>query len=106
MLDSVITVEGTGGRIILRGLGGIESAPLVLAFLQFDLLVGQGLEGAVLELPDAEADLILSNSIAGGKVHADRLVSETLVDSGETENKNSESLESKSKFLCVCFIRQ
>lgn len=85
MVKGLVPCEETGKKVLVKTLCGLECVPLVSIDLLSQLFNGQAIVGIVEELPVPEIDFLMGNDIAGGKVNVLPELSETPVDSGETE---------------------
>lgn len=85
MVKGLVPCEETGKKVLVKTLCGLECVPLVSIDLQSQLFKGQAIVGIVEELPVPGVDFLMGNDIAGGKVNILPVLSETPVDSGETQ---------------------
>ncbi|KAK4314182.1 hypothetical protein Pmani_014515 [Petrolisthes manimaculis] len=67
--------ENLGRNVLLRGLSGCVSAPLVEVTLTSNLVSGRVIVGSIEDLPVSGIDMILGNDLAGGRVHPVPIVS-------------------------------
>ncbi|KAK4298860.1 hypothetical protein Pmani_028831 [Petrolisthes manimaculis] len=67
--------ENLGRNVLLRGLSGCVSAPLVEVTLTSDLVSGRVIVGSIEDLPVSGIDMIMGNDLAGGRVHPVPIVS-------------------------------
>ncbi|KAK3878381.1 hypothetical protein Pcinc_016965 [Petrolisthes cinctipes] len=67
--------ENLGRNVLLRGLSGCVSAPLVEVTLTSNLVSGRVIVGLIEDLPVSGIDMILGNDLAGGRVHPVPIVS-------------------------------
>ena len=91
LLEGVLPLSeetSAGGSVLLQGVGpDIIDVPLHRIFLKSSLVTGPVVVGVRPTFPMQGISVLLGNDLAGGKVVADPIVCEKVIDAGEEENQ-------------------